>query len=340
MAFFEEIKKLFQTNNQRETEKAKKIENALSSEKEISKQLKKLDDEYKSKLPDEKKYDLEKLFPTTLNLEKKNANLQTDEQLKNLAIQNIEDKILNEKNKVKENASSKIEKLENVKTEKIVDSKNKIEELDALFKELKEKSKNKFVSSGVGRSSIAEKTNETLENQDKTNKDDQKFALVKELSELDNKIVEETSRLDEALRKIDIEQAKDTKKQIENLKQNRDKKALEIEKYNANIEKKQNQYILKREKDVEKFLNEKETEKLEKKKAQDEYEKKYGYIGEKLDNYSKRYEIALNFYNSLSPDIAAAALQASPSMKYYLGNYYSKLYSILKQKGSSVNRFY
>lgn len=340
MAFFEELKKLFQTKNQRETEKAKNIENALNSEKEISKKLKKLDDEFKDSLPAEKQYDLEKLFPSVLDLKKKEKTLESDNELKKIAVENLQNDFDMKKNSAIKKSTDKVKAYEDLKTDKVLKTKNKLDELDALFNELKSKSKNKYLGQGVGRSSMAEKTVENLSNQNENQKDSQKNVLGNELEELDKQIEKSNLEMDKALQRIDIEQAKKTKKELEDLKQERDKKALAIEKYNTNVDKKQSAYVLQREKNIENFLSEKDNEKLEKKKAQDEYEKKYGYSGEKLDNYSKRYEIALNFYNSLSPDIAAAALQASPSMKYYLGNYYSKLYSILKQKGSSVNRFY
>ena len=85
-----------------------------------------------------------------------------------------------------------------------------------------------------------------------------------------------------------------------------------------------------REEDIAEFLKNREEERLEREEKQREEERKYGYTGAKQENYAKRYDIAFDFYSSLSPDIAADALAASPSMKYYLGNYYDKLMSALK----------
>ena len=79
--------------------------------------------------------------------------------------------------------------------------------------------------------------------------------------------------------------------------------------------------------------------KQEKEKEQQEYESKYGYSGEKLENYSERYRIAYDFYSALSPDVAVDALKASPNMKYYLGNLYDKLLSSLQSKNSD-QKFY
>lgn len=82
-----------------------------------------------------------------------------------------------------------------------------------------------------------------------------------------------------------------------------------------------------------------EEEKKAKEKEQQEYESKYGYSGEKLENYSERYRIAYDFYSALSPDIAVDALKASPSMKYYLGNMYDRLLSSLQSK-KKEQKFY
>ena len=83
----------------------------------------------------------------------------------------------------------------------------------------------------------------------------------------------------------------------------------------------------------------KEVLKKAKEKEQQEYESKYGYSGEKLENYSERYRIAYDFYSALSPDIAVDALKASPSMKYYLGNMYDRLLSSLQSK-KKEQKFY
>ena len=103
---------------------------------------------------------------------------------------------------------------------------------------------------------------------------------------------------------------------------------------------KNDKYALERENKISDYLAQKEEEKAEKEKEQQAYEKENGYSGDKLDNYSKRYQIAYDFYSALSPDVAVDALKASPNMKYYLGIYYDKLLSSLKSKESTSKRYF
>ena len=88
------------------------------------------------------------------------------------------------------------------------------------------------------------------------------------------------------------------------------------------------------------FLAEREKERLEREEQQRREEAEFGYRGAKQETYAERYNIALDFYTSLSPDIAADALAASPSMKYYLGNYYDKLLGVLRGDNSATSIYF
>lgn len=82
-------------------------------------------------------------------------------------------------------------------------------------------------------------------------------------------------------------------------------------------------------------MKEKEEEQTADEKAQTAYEKQNGYSGEKLEEYQNRYNLAYDFYTSLSPDIAVDALKSAPNMKYYLGLYYDKLLYALRARAKS-----
>ncbi len=106
----------------------------------------------------------------------------------------------------------------------------------------------------------------------------------------------------------------------------------------ANAEK-EAAYALKRQSDISDYFAEKEAAKKEAAAALAEYESTYGYSGTKQENYAQRYELALDFYLTLDPDVAVKALEASANMKYYLGNNYEKLLSVLKDRTSTTNRY-
>ena len=110
--------------------------------------------------------------------------------------------------------------------------------------------------------------------------------------------------------------------------------------YNNAVDEAEREYALRREDDIADFLAEREKERLEREEQQRREEAEFGYRGAKQENYAERYNIALDFYTSLSPDIAADALAASPSMKYYLGNYYDKLMGVLRGDSSAASIYF
>ena len=160
------------------------------------------------------------------------------------------------------------------------------------------------------------------------------------MTEIDNKIAGLENDKTNALEELDLKYAMELDERIADLKKERDKTVKEYETYNNQVRKQNADYQVKRQSDIEKYLEKREEEKLEAIKKQEENEKKYGYTGEKQDNYAKRYNIALNFYSSLAPEIAADALAASPNMKYYLGLYYDKLLNALKSSSSGGEKRY
>ena len=141
-----------------------------------------------------------------------------------------------------------------------------------------------------------------------------------------------------AMDELDLKYAAELKDKIADLKEDRDAIVAKYTKYNNNVDEKELKYQKERQEDIEKYLKEQREEKVKEDQKQREYEEKYGYSGEKLKNYSARYNLAFDFYMSLDADIAVEALQASPNMKFYLGNYYDKLMEELKNREGYENR--
>jgi len=142
---------------------------------------------------------------------------------------------------------------------------------------------------------------------------------------------------EKAMDELDLKYAAELKDKIADLKEDRDAIVAKYTKYNNNVDEKELKYQKERQEDIEKYLKEQREEKVKEDQKQREYEEKYGYSGEKLKNYSARYNLAFDFYMSLDADIAVEALQASPNMKFYLGNYYDKLMNELKKREYAQN---
>lgn len=340
MSFWDEFKKLFQTNQQREEEKANKIKDAVNNENKIIGRLQQLENEYQSSLPKEKQADLEKLFPTSLGLSKLEYDAKTDSELKKQAEAELLASMEEQKNSILKQISNQQNSVEKSKESLVTDAEDSLAKLDELYKSLKQKAEKNALSRGLSRSSIIMSQ---LSDYDKNQTDSATSVqkeMIKQISSANQKLVDLEGEKESALSELDLKHASNLAAKISKLQNERDEKVLEYQKYNDNIAAKEADYASQRAKDVKKYEAESQAENESKAAKQREEEKLYGYAGDKQKNYAERYGIALDFYNSLSPDIAADALKASPNMRFYLGNYYEKLLEILKQKGSATDRYF
>ena len=147
-------------------------------------------------------------------------------------------------------------------------------------------------------------------------------------------------RRDEALSNLDLKKAVEITETINKLQENRDKQLADQNQKNAALEKKETDENLKLEKEKQKYVENYKANKRLEKQQQDAYEKANGYTGEKARNFAERYNVALGFYTSLDPDVAVKALEASGTMKGYLGNNYEKLLSVLKSRATTKTKKY
>lgn len=330
--FWDEVKDLFKTKKQKDEEKSSALKDALESESSILGQLEDLDKEYK-----ENKYDyadeIADRFPETLGLEKIEYSVESDDEIESRAKSENDAKKAQKTGDIEEKYVDELSEYINKKQSAESSVQQKEKDLENLYAELKEKQKNASIKKGVNRGSILA----SLLSQISANESADVESVQKAYSDTVDAIDKQIKSLDEernnALEELDMTLASELKDEIAKLKSERDKTVAGYVKYNNNVEEKEREYAKKRAENIEDFLAEKE-------KEERENEEKYGYSGDKLENYSKRYNIAYDFYMSLSPDIAASALNASPNMRYYLGQYYDKLMSELEKRGNSVKKYY
>lgn len=334
--FWEEFKDLFKTQSQKDEERRQEISDALQAEKEITAQLEQLDREYRDSLPVEETSDLDALFPVDSGYEKVDYTPATDEELTHLAESEINSKksgdIL-DLNAAYEKAVAAVDEQSRTAERKRADTLN---DLNAVYEQLRKDAENSATARGLARSSILSSAVGDLD----TAQTADTAATEKEYSEkiaaLDSELMRLSSERESAMGQMELEYAAELEGRIAELKAERDAEAKKYAEYNNKIAEKERQYALEREENIADYLEQKEKERQQKEEELREQEAKYGYTGEKQLNYAKRYDIAYEFYSSLSPDIAAAALEASPNMRYYLGNYYDKLLDTLSSKGTKV----
>lgn len=338
-SFWDEFKDLFKTDSQRAEERQQALNDALEAEKGLAEQLAALDREYRESLPAEPEYDLDKLFPEDLGLEKVDYTPETDEQLTQRAQAGVDYEKSEERKGLEDAFRTSSSELNERADEAERTLREDYEQLGELYAELRKQTENDALRRGLGRSSIKTGALSDLDADRANAENASKAAYDAEMAEVGAQLDALRKEQDAALEQLDLKYAAELEERIAELKEERDATAKKYAEYNNKVAEKEQEYAVQREEDIADFLAEREKERLEREETQREQEAKYGYTGEKQENYSKRYDLAFEFYSSLSPDIAADALAASPNMRYFLGNYYDKLMSAL-QGDSGQTRYY
>lgn len=336
--FWEELRDAFKTKKQRDEEKSEKLKNALEAEKSVDEKIDALEKKYQDYLDSQKEeVNLEELFPTSLGLEKIEYTPESDESITDRATaQNTADKT-KDVNSVESKYSDKTVTLES----KIEDSEKayaeKDSDLEELYASLRKSGIQSGVKRGVARGSIVSGIIDNLNRDESVSREEAYNNYLDGVQSLNDEIGKLNEEKQIALDELDLKYASDLDSQIAKLKEERDATVAKYVKYNNSVDEKEQKYAVQRQKDVENYLEEQEKKRLAQEEEQRAYEKKYGYSGEKLQNYNERYRLAYDFYMSLDADIAADALEASPNMRYYLGNYYDKLKSALEERHSATS---
>ena len=339
-SLWEELTDLFKTDEQREEERKKQMREALKGESSILGQLYELDKEYKASLPDDK-VDYEALFPKDSGLKEIEYALDSDEDIAELAQK--ENALGKSQDTASLNSKYEAQKsaLEKSKAKADENLKSGYEQLSELYDQLRKRTENDALKRGLARSSIVSSQLGDLNTERMKGAGELQASYNSTVSDIEGSIEKLEAEKDIALENLDIKYALELESRINELTEKRDKTAAEYEKYNADVRKKNQEYEKKRQEDMTAYATQLEKDKLAAQEAQEKYEKKYGLSGAKQENYAKRYEIAFDFYSSLSPDIAADALQASPNMQYYLGTYYyNTLLKALQSNNSGTKRYF
>lgn len=338
-SFWDELKDAFKTDSQREEERRQELADALEAEKEITAELAALDKEYRDSLPQEPEPDLDKLFPESLGLEKVEHVPETDEELSARAEADVNAEKDKESGKLERGYAAEESALGKRAREAESDYLSARDELGELYDELVREAGRDAIRRGVARGSILSSEKQAISADRSRAEAANRSAYDADIAEISSSLQALRREQDAAFEELDLKYAAELEERIAELKKERDETAQKYAEYNNEVAQKEQSYAVKREEDIAEFLKDREKERLEREEEIRREEAAHGYTGEKQENYAKRYDIAFEFYSSLSPDIAADALAASPSMKYYLGNYYDKLMTALKGEGDT-DRYY
>lgn len=338
-SWWDDIKDLFKTKKQKESEKNEKVNDALRRESEITGKLKALEDEYEKNNPKEPEPDFDAMFKP-VKYERVEYDVPTDEEIENEAIKAADVNYKSSLEKIDKQAYDDMVRLNAEKQKAESAHKKTLDEIESLFDAFKETSKNKAIKQGIARGSILKTAVEEYGNAAAAGAATADDVLNDAVLSFNEKSDILQKQRDEALSNLDLKKAVEITETINKLKDDRNKKLAEQSTKNAAIEKKENDENLKIEKAKQKYVeNYKANKRLERQIEQHD-EKTNGYTGEKLKNYAERYNVALGFYTSLDPDVAVKALEASGTMKGYLGNNYEKLLSVLKSRATTKTKKY
>ena len=344
MGLWDEIKDVFKTKSERDEERSEGLKNALEQEKALTEQLEELEKQYQAYLNSQKKeIDLDAIFPPTLGLEKIEFTPESDDSILNRANEAISAEKTKDVDKTESKYGTKIDGVKDDLQEAYQDRAQKQEDIDELYAELQRRQKNDSIKKGMARGSVLSSLSKDLEIEEQTSSNKVEKEFYDKAQKLNDEMASLTEQREKALNELDLHYAAELSEKIAKLKEERDALSAKYTKFNNSVDEKEAKYQFERQKDIDKYLDDMRKEEVKRAEEQRAYEEKYGYSGEKLKNYSERYRLAFDFYMSLDKDIAAAALKASPNMKFYLGNYYDKLLKELINReydGNGTRKYY
>ncbi|NLZ25421.1 MAG: hypothetical protein GX891_03070 [Clostridiales bacterium] len=339
-SFFEELKKLLKPKQDLQEDKSKAIEEALKKEKDTVDKLKELEDEYLKSVNEKQMQKVAELFPETLGLEKKQYQPKSDEELRAQAEAELKSSLEENKQKIIADILSRQESLDESANKLKGEKEEGLKQIEELYDNLKKKAQNEALKRGLARSSIIMGQISDYDEKGMKNMAEIEAKYIEAINGINKEISKLEADKEIALGNLDLKYASDLAKRIAELEKEREQTILQYEKYNSEIAEKERKYLLSRDEEIAKYLKGKEAAENELRKERQKYDSELNYDDEKQRNYAERYSIALSYYMTLSPDIAADALEASPNMRYYLGAYYDKLLDTLKKRAVETNRYF
>ncbi len=328
-SFWDEFKDLFKTDKQIAEERQQEIKDALKKEESVAQEIQQLKQQYEyEKKQQDAEPDWDKLFPT-VTFDEIEYSPRTDEELYQEAKTKTDLKKQTEKDDLFEEYKQSVKSLGEQKEQSKASVEDSFKQLEKLYADLRRDTEYDAIKRGVTNSSHTKNQLEGIDGSKAQATKDVQSTYKSTLADIDAKLAQLEIDKEKALGELDIKYAIELSEQIEELENERAKEIEQNKEFNNDVREKNAKAKATREKNILDYKKNLQRLKQERDKAQQEYEDKYGYVGKKQDNYAQRYELAFDFYTSLSPDIALDALRASPNMKYYLGKYYLKLATAL-----------
>ena len=180
---------------------------------------------------------------------------------------------------------------------------------------------NAAVTGGFGRSSIKSGLEREADRAAVAASAASDAELALKEAEIDADIATLREKLDAAIKAEDADAAADIAERTADLIAERDKEVNRVTEYNNKVKQGIDEYYKTR----QRLLRQEIADYNDRANAQAEYERKYGYTGEKQENYTKRLDLALDFYSGFDPEVAIEMIENNGYLRSYLGLYYQRL---------------
>ncbi len=251
---------------------------------------------------------IQAVYDNQLKLEKIEYDAPTDDEIYNLAKSYIDQKYTtlqdDQKKKVEDKKSSLSQQIE--KAQKNYQEAEK--RLDETYKTSQNEIENQAIKRGIGRSSIVLNELTDLENAKNARKSENEKELSDSVKDLSFQIDKLTEELNSSLKNLDMQKAYELSERIESLKDERDKKNLEVLKFNNDVVEKEKNY-------------EKSLAKTTKQEIQDI----------EFSTAKQKLNAVLEYYFAFEdPKDALKEFEKDEDMRKLLGEHYSYVYNALK----------
>lgn len=323
--FKRKVKDFFAKEKVSESDKAEYAE----SEKEFNEKLKEIADSFTPSYEPSKGYeDLSDVLPEKMEFEYRKYEGEDEEGIKNNTTQKYRDLLDEDSKIVSDKYDAKVGEVENKKKSASEESDLKAQSLDKKYEEMEKAIINGLIQKGLYNSSIKgsqKKANEEAKDYELKELSDE---LNKKISAYDTQIEKLRGEENVALEELDLSYAQKLQKEIDSLLEKRNKEINSINDYNNKLKEKEAKYLEDRATAIEKQL----TQRLKDEQYLKYLENKNGYAGEKLENYTQRYNLALEFYNSIPKSVALEMINDNKQLQDYLGNMFGRLVSEMAKR--------
>lgn len=304
----------------------------ITTEDELIAKLKQMHTDYRRKELEERKESAAESLPEEPDYEYKEYTGASEDEIRQSVEGDYGSKFESEKNVLESETKSKTDELANKAEDAYYDYGKTEAEILASLESNKKKNENKMIESGLSRSSIKNLVGASTQQQAdmmiQEAKNDADNVAKKYQVQIDGLNKELQAAIDD----LNAEYVIKISTEIEDLIAKRDKEIKSIQEYNNKISEQIAEYKLEREKAIQEDVK----RQMEADYAQAEYETKYGYVGEKADDYAERLNIAVEFYDGFDPQTAKDMILNNHYLQTYLGFEYNTLLAKFVKKAKDA----